>query len=377
MSSKVKAAAIPDDMTFAMDPKRVALISLAAAGVLWGLTVPLSKLSLGWLSPAWLTVARFAVAAPLMAVAGRRGLRAALNLRVAAVGALGFGAVVVLQNAGIARTSVSHASVVIGAVPIIVAVIAACVRRAGVGLRSWGGYAVALVGVVLVASSGGAGATVRGDALVLASSVLSAAAIVAQPDLLRGRDPAAVTAVQFAAGGLAALPVALLTGAPVAPAGPAPVAAFAALCVIGTLLPFWLFALGQSRVSPELAGAFLNLEPLVGAATGWLAFGERAGAAQLAGAASVLAGIGLSTLVAERGDTVTAGDRELAHRTGPGRGPRPLSGARPHTGGSGGRLPRRSRRVAGATLGRRRGLGLSVERQRERWRTVRDLAGDR
>ena len=43
---------------------RTAILALAAAGALWGLTVPLSKLALEWLGPGWLTVARFALAAP-------------------------------------------------------------------------------------------------------------------------------------------------------------------------------------------------------------------------------------------------------------------------------------------------------------------------
>jgi drug/metabolite transporter (DMT)-like permease len=370
-------------MEFVMDHKRVALASLATAGALWGLTVPLSKLSLGWLSPGWLTVARFAVAAPLMAFAGRRGLRAALHLRVAAVGAIGFGAVVVLQNAGIARTSVSHASVVIGTVPILVALIAAGVQRAGRRPISWGGYGLALFGVALVAGSAGGGATVGGDLLVFASSVLSATAIFLQPELLAGRDPAAVTAVQFAAGGFVALPVALLAGgAPVAPQSPAPVLAFAALCVFGTLLPFWLFALGQSRVRAEIAGAFVNLEPLVGAAAGWLAFGEHATSAQLAGAAAVLAGLGFSMLpdrapaplpllaqdgnlaVGERGRGRESGRRALAST---------VSRARARARGRARLLPRRSRRIAGAGVGRGRSRFLPAPRQRERRRPVRDL----
>ncbi len=299
--------------------RRFSLAALAAAGVLWGLSVPLSKLALGWLSPAWLAVARFAVAAPLMALLGRRGLRAALDLRVAAVGAVGFGGVILLQNAGVARTSVSHASVVIGVVPVLVALIAARVGGAGVRPRAWGGYLVAGLGIALVAGSAGAGATLAGDGLVLASAALSAAMIVMQPGLLAGRDPAAVTAVQFAAGGLLALPVALAGRVmPVAPPSLAPVVALLALCVAGTLLPFWLFAYGQAHVDAEVAGAFVNLEPLVGAITGWLAFGDPASVIQLAGAAAVLVGIVLSTLpgaVADRGrrDNVaavrTAGDR--------------------------------------------------------------------
>src|SRR5918999_3240988 len=59
----------------AMTTHRSAILALAAAGALWGLTVPLSKLSLEWLGAGWLTVLRFALAAPLLAVVGRRGLR--------------------------------------------------------------------------------------------------------------------------------------------------------------------------------------------------------------------------------------------------------------------------------------------------------------
>ena len=70
----------------------------------------------------------------------------------------------------------------------------------------------------------------------------------------------------------------------------------AALAAGGTLLPFWLFAFAQARVPAELAGAFVNLEPVVGASAGWLVLGETAAAAQLTGAVIVIAGIVLSIL---------------------------------------------------------------------------------
>src|SRR5215207_6235450 len=273
-----------------------ALLALAAAGALWGLTVPMSKLGLEWLGASWLTVARFGLAAPLLAVVGRHGLRAALTPGVAAAGALGFGLVILLQNAGIARTSVSHAALLVGAVPVLVALIAAGLGQGVARPSTWGGYAVALAGIALVAGAGGAGSSLGGDLLVLASVALSAVFIVVQPRLLAGRDPAAVTAVQFLAGaGVALTFAAVVEGAPPAVGAAGPLLALGALAIAGTLLPFWLFAYGQSRVPAELAGAFLNLEPLVGAAAGWLAFGEAAAVGQLAGAAAVLAGIALST----------------------------------------------------------------------------------
>ena len=299
---------------------RTAIAALATAGALWGLTVPLSKLALGWLGPGWLTVARFALAAPLLAVVGRRGLRDALVPGVIGAGALGFGAVIILQNAGIARTSVTHAAVIVGAVPVLVALIAAGLGEAPVRIPAWAGYGVALVGIALVAGSGGGGSTMLGDGLVLASVVLSAAYIAWQPRALAGRDIAAVTAVQFLAGTTVALPFALVTqGLPAMPASAAPVAALAALAILGTLLPFWLFAFGQSRVPAGLAGAFVNLEPVVGAAVGWTAFGNPAGSWQFAGVFAVIAGIALAAAPLELGSVRAATRRrrgELAAVTG-------------------------------------------------------------
>jgi O-acetylserine/cysteine efflux transporter len=275
---------------------RSAIFALAAAGTLWGLSVPLTKLALGWLAPGWLTFVRFAVAAPLLTLAGRRGLRAALTPGLFASGAIGFGAVIVLQNAGIERTSVSHAAVIIGAAPVLVALIAAALGQTATRALTWAGYGVALAGIALVAGAGGEGATPRGDLLVLASVVLSAGFVAIQPRLLVGRDAAAVTAAQFAGGALVALPVAVLTeGMPHAPLTATPVLALATLAVAATPLPFWLFAFGQARVPAELAGAFLNLEPVVGAVAGWLALGEPATVWQIVGVGAVLLGVAMST----------------------------------------------------------------------------------
>ena len=282
---------------------RAAIAALAAAGILWGLNVPLTKLALGWLGPGWVTVVRFAVAAPLLALVGRRGLRDALSIQMLASGAIGFGAVIVLQNAGIEHTSVSHAAMIVGAIPVLVALMAAGFGETATRPLTWAGYAVALIGIAFVAGAAGGGATPRGDLLVLGAVVLSAAFIAIQPRLLAGRDAAAVTAVQFAGGALVALPVAVLTeGMPHAPGAPLPALSLAALAVAGTPLPFWLFAFGQARVPAELAGAFLNLEPVVGVAAGWLALGEPAAIGQLLGVVAVLVGIAMSTWPARPGD---------------------------------------------------------------------------
>ena len=347
--------------------RRHAVAALIAAGLLWGTTVPLSKLALEWLAPGWLTVVRFGLAAAvLLAVARRRpgrrtaqgsALRAAFTPGVLIAGAFGYGGSVMVQNAGIGRTSVTHAALLIGAVPVLVAIIAAVWYRAVARPVAWFGFAVSLGGVGLVTTgSGGGGATMAGDGLVLASLLLSATVTVAQGGLLAGRDPIAVTAVQFLGATLGSLPVAAVSeGVPAAPAGAGVVLAVVALALAGTLLPFTLFAFGQSRVSAEVAGAFLNLEPLVGAIAGAVAFGNPVGLAQAGGGAAILAGIALSSLpllaghrVARRAAVVvaagTGAGAEAGTDAGAGAGARTgRAAAGVGAGRVGGAMPRRTK----------------------------------
>ena len=150
-------------------------------------------------------------------------------------------------------------------------------RRSPAKPLAWAGFGVSLAGVALITvlrspgATAGGGASTIGDALVLVSVLLSAGLVVTQPLLLRGQDPIAVTAAQFVGAALGVLPAALLSGGfPLAPDGGAGAAVLAtvALAVAGTLGPFTLFAYGQKRVSPEIARAFVNIEPVVGAAAG-------------------------------------------------------------------------------------------------------------
>jgi drug/metabolite transporter (DMT)-like permease len=299
----MKTSSLP---AIAMPCQRRAVAALAAAGVAWGTSVPLSKAALGWLPPAWLVVARFALAAAVLLTAvDRSALRAALRGPVIAWGAAGLGTGVLIQNAGLSRTSVTHAALLIGAGPVLVAVIAAAWQRNVARPVAWAGFAVSLGGVTVVADGRGGGATSFGDGLVLLSVLIIAGMTVAQGRLLKGQDPVAVTAVQFLSAAVAALPVAALTeGMPPAPhasgGGLLAILAVIGLAAVGTLVPFTLFAYGQRQVSAEVAGSFLNLEPLVGALVGVAAFGDPAGPRLFLGGTAILGGIVMSSVPALR-----------------------------------------------------------------------------
>jgi len=57
---------VAPDYGFMNTSRRHAVAALTAAGLLWGTTVPLSKLALLWLAPGWLTVLRFGLAAAVL-----------------------------------------------------------------------------------------------------------------------------------------------------------------------------------------------------------------------------------------------------------------------------------------------------------------------
>src|SRR5215469_3553269 len=120
--------------------RRLIFPALIAAGVLWGTTVPLSKLALAWLAPGWLAFARFALAAAVLGIVSRSRLRAALSPAILITGAAGYGGSVLLQNIGIERTSVTHAALLIGAAPVLVAVMAALSGQGVARPLSWAGF---------------------------------------------------------------------------------------------------------------------------------------------------------------------------------------------------------------------------------------------
>jgi O-acetylserine/cysteine efflux transporter len=284
--------------------RRLVFAALVSAGLLWGTTVPLSKLALVWLPPAWLAFARFGLAgAILLAATDKSRLRAAVSPAVLLTGVVGYGAAVVLQNLGVQRTSVTHAALLIGATPVLVAVIAALCRHGVARPAAWAGFALSLAGVAVIAAGKGGGSSLGGDGLVLAAQLTSAGFMVSQARLLRGRDPVAVTAVQLLAAAAGTLPLALLTeGVHLGHASPAAALASCGLVLAGTVAPTALFAYGQSRVPADVAGAFVNLEPLVGAVAGTLLFGDPLGLVQVAGGAAIVAGIGLSCLQVVRAE---------------------------------------------------------------------------
>jgi drug/metabolite transporter (DMT)-like permease len=200
-----------------------------------------------------------------------------------------------LQFHGLERTTVSHASLMVGTMPVLLA--AAATAFAGERLDGFGWLALiaSSAGVALVALGGSHATTGRetptlpGDLLVLASLVMALVWVLLSKKLMETVSPKVVSAYTILSGTamLAAIELGSRALAPLthSRSEPFPFAhvsgtAWAALAIGGlfctaatTLLWNW----GIHHVPASRAGVFLNIEPALGSILGVELLGERLG----------------------------------------------------------------------------------------------------
>ena len=199
----------------------------------------------------------------------------------------------------IADTGVAVGTVVaIGSAPAFAGLLA----RAFTGERldwRWGAATgLACLGVCLLVLGGGAGGEVSapGVALALVSGAGYAGYAVAGKCMLdNGGTPEGVMAAVFSVGGVLLLPV-LVFGPSGGLATPAGAALVLYLAAVPTAVAYILFARGLERIGASETATLTLAEPVTAALLGVVVLGERPGAAAAAGAALVLAGLGLLAL---------------------------------------------------------------------------------
>ncbi|MCW2496259.1 DMT family transporter [Jatrophihabitans sp.] len=277
---------------------RVGIVALVAAAACWGSTVVLIKISSRGLNVLGLTFIELTAAVVLLGgallVRGRPLPRPSAG--IVAAGLLEPGLSYPLINAGLARTSGSHAALLLGAESVFVIAIAAAVLRVMPSRLVIVGSAIAFAGSALLADGGGGAATVTGDLLVLAGAVTSAGYVVMAHRLSDATDPLTFTSYQFFVGWLVTLPVAVGValfghGHPFGTAQPRYVVAGVATGIVGSAMAFGLYNWALGRVSSALAGTSLTLIPVFGIALSAIFLGE--GLTVLTGIAGVAVLLGV------------------------------------------------------------------------------------
>lgn len=288
----------------------------ALAGTLWGTGFFWGRLALDEMPVGPMVLYRFLFASlPMLPVAlmnppRMTGREWRLLLLAAAFGVpIQF----LLQFHGLALTTVSHAALMVGAMPVLLA--AAAVIFAGERLDpiGWVALCASTVGACMVvlggshARTGNETPSLAGDLLVIVSLITALVWVLLSKKLLQTQSAKVVSAYTILSGTsmLLALQIgpALLTPLTHWPVSLPPVAhvsarAWIALAIGGvlctattTLLWNW----GIHQVPASRAGVFLNIEPALGSILGVELLGERLGPYAWLGGALIIGGAAVLT----------------------------------------------------------------------------------
>ncbi len=282
----------------------------ALAGGLWGTGFYFGRLALNEMSVEWMVLYRYAFACVgLLPLLARNRVRLTANewgiLLLSTF--LGIPVQFLMQFHGLVMTTVSHASLMVGTLPVLLAIASVWFAGEKMNWLNWLALVGSTGGVALIVLGGGKGgahgASLRGDLLILVSLFISVIWIMLNKKLMTRHSPVVVTTYCILAGTmmLALWVIGLwMTGhASAPPMGAVSRKAWLALAASGllctattTLLWNW----GIHHVPTSRAGIFLNMEPVVGSVLGVTLLGEVMGTVGWLGGGLIVVAAAVMTL---------------------------------------------------------------------------------
>ena len=294
--------------------KRLAYLGYGAcalAGCLWGTGFYFGRLALDEMSVEHMVLYRFLFAClgmlPVAIVHRQRFLLTAGELRLLLISScLGVPIQFLIQFHGLDLTTVSHASLMVGGMPVLLAVAAALFAGERLDWIGWVALFGSTLGAALIVLGGTRGAathgepSLTGDLMVVGSLLTALAWILLSKKLMQTHSPPVVTAYTILSGTLMlavwVLGPWLLSPLTHARAAPPPFAAiswtawgalaFAGLLCTATTPLLWNW--GIHHVPASRAGVFLNIAPALGSWLGVQLLGEHLGPYAWAGGALIL-----------------------------------------------------------------------------------------
>jgi drug/metabolite transporter (DMT)-like permease len=208
-----------------------------------------------------------------------------------------------IQFTGLSLTTVSHASLMVGTMPVLLAVAATLFAHESMDAVGWLSLAVSTIGAALIAlgarhATGSNSPTLAGDLLVVLSLVIALGWVLLNKSLVQRHSAIVVTAYGIIAGTLMlCICVPAIYGLPpihhISLKAWLALAASGFLCTASTTL---LWNWGMIQVPASQAGVLLNMEPLIGSILGVFILHESLGpSARLGGALILAAAIVITT----------------------------------------------------------------------------------
>jgi len=271
--------------------------------IMWGLSIPATKLGLQDLPPLTLTALRFGIAVPFLFLFafGRLWVPWRAVPSIVALGVLGITLGNVAQSFGVQGTSASAGTIISATIPVFIVIFAAIRLKQAVTGRQWVGLLAAFAGIALVAVGTGSGAddasktTMEGVAWMLLSAIAIAFYYIWSAELVERYGTVPVAAWNILAGFVAILPLAAWEASYTSfqiTAQAIEVAAYLGIAVTVAGLFLWLHLL--RTVPARVAASVQYLQPVFGIAASAALFGDRLGALFAAGVVLILVGLALA-----------------------------------------------------------------------------------
>jgi drug/metabolite transporter (DMT)-like permease len=289
----------------------------AVAGSLWGTGFYFGRLALNEMSVEHMVLYRFLFACiGLLPVALLNRVRFTWSeIRIILVSsAFGIPIQFLIQFHGLAHTTVSHASLMVGSMPVLLGVAAVIFAGERLDYIGWAALVGSTIGAALIVLGGHRGPaalgepTLNGDLLVVLSLCTALSWILLSKKLMQTHSPVVVTAYSIVVGTIMLVVWVLgpmlfnpWRSEKVAPPPFAHVSttAWVALAISGlacTATTTFLWNWGIHHVPASRAGVFLNIEPALGSYLGVKLLGEHLGPyAWFGGALILCAAIVLTT----------------------------------------------------------------------------------
>lgn len=277
--------------------RTLGFVACGMAGALWGCGFFFGKIALAEMPSYDMVFYRFlfgsVILLPLM-VTHRPAFRGKEWRWLLLTAFLGVPVQFLTQFYALSITTVSHAALMVGTMPVILAVGATLFAHERMDRVGWVALFGSTCGAALIVLSGGThsegGATLKGDLLVVVSLMISLVWILLNKRLMERNSHIVVSVYGLVVGtAMLAVWVPVRYGAP-------PVTGISlkvwlalvgsgVLCTASTTL---LWNWGMTQVPASQAGVLLNIEPLMGSLLGVFVLGERLGQWAWVGGALIL-----------------------------------------------------------------------------------------
>jgi drug/metabolite transporter (DMT)-like permease len=248
--------------------QRLAVAAFVVAGSLWGTAFLFGKMAFTELPVSHVALYRFTIATLVLlpvAITRRVWPRRADIPHFLLTGFLIAPMTFMLQYRGLALTSASSASLIIGTFPPLLALAAMWFTGERLSLRGWMSIGVSTLGVGVVVGLPNADHNWMGDALVFLSMIVVAAWVLLSKPLIKRYTALIATAYLMLFGTLTLLPISLISdGMPRLEMSSSVMASVLTLGLACSALTFVLWNWGINYVSASHAGIYTNIEPVVG-----------------------------------------------------------------------------------------------------------------